>query len=293
MNFQSIRFKYTAAFLAVALIMAFSGIYSYILISNLSKASNEFSHKFNPAISAILNADRDLYQARVAELTALLDPSEIESNRDSYEENAQQAYDRMYVYLDLLANYPAILAKLEGFDATYDQWKDRSSQVFSLLEQGKTEEAKSLSEGDSNSTFSTLRDVYDLAGAEADETGLALGDSVVSYVSSRSTRVSILLFLTVIAAAALGIFAPRAMSQSLKILTTELGALNSGDGDLSRRIRSSRKDEIGDVANEIDLLFDGLTKLIRGIVSQSGVVLENAVAMNDGAESVRHTSQAQ
>ena len=293
MNFQSIRFKYTAAFLAVALVMAFSGIYSYVLISNLSKASNEFSHKFNPAISAILNADRDLYQARVAELNALLNPSEIDANRASYEENAQQAYDRWYVYQDLLANYPKILAKLEGFDTSFNAWKTQSSQVFSLLEQGKTAEAKALSEGNSNSSFGTLRDFYDLAGAEADETGLALGDSVIDYVDSRSTRVTIFLLLTVIAASALGIFAPRAMSNALKLLTSELAALNSGDGDLSRRIRSERKDEIGDVAHEIDVLFDGLSQLIRGIVSQSATVLENAVAMNDGAEGVRNTSQAQ
>jgi methyl-accepting chemotaxis protein len=293
MNLQSIRTKYTAAFLAVALVMAISGIYSSSLISTLSASSSEFSQKFNPAISAVINADRDLYQARVAELAILIDQGSLKDNRESYEENAQQAFDRMYVYLDLLSAYPDIIEQFKGFDAAYNQWKSASSQVFSLVEKGNVKEAIALSSGESDNTFGALRDFYDLAGEAADEKGLTMGKTVIENVDTRSTRVLIFLLLTVVAAAGLGVYAPRAMSVSLLELANELKGLNSGDGNLSRRINSHRKDEIGDLAREIDLLFDGLSSLIRGIVTQSGTVLTNVSDMNDGAEGVRETSQAQ
>ncbi|WP_196159784.1 methyl-accepting chemotaxis protein [Reinekea sp. G2M2-21] len=293
MNIQSIRFKYSAAFSAVALIMAFTGIFSFSLINTLKNSSTEFSQKFNPAISAVLNADRDLYQARVAEMAMLLEPGSVKDFKADYSENAKQAYDRMYVYLDLLAAYPDVVNRLKGFDAAYDQWKATSGQVVALVEQGKLDDAKALSAGNSDSRFGALREFYNIAGEAADEKGLSMGEAVISRVDSRSTRVLIFLLITVVVAFSLGIYAPRALSNALCKLAVELRGLNSGDGDLTRRVNSDRKDEIGELAREFDELLDGLSELIRGISEQSQEVVSTVGEMNTGAASVQENSRRQ
>ena len=293
MNFQTIRFKYTTAFTAVALIMAITGMISFKLINTQKDALVEFSQQFNPAISAVINADRDLYQARVAELALLLDPKTLEEQRKDYDENAQQAYDRMYILMDLLAGYPDIIKKLAGFDAAFDKWKAASSQVFTQVRAGKLAEAKQQSNGASHDTFNALRDLYNLAGELADEKGLLLGEQITNSVESRSMQVLIFLLVTVAFALGLGFYAPRAMSLALNDLANGLTGLNSGDGDLTRRINSKRKDEIGDVANGFDQLLDGLTVLLRGIAEQSMTVMDDVMSMDKGASGVAKTSRQQ
>tara|TARA_R110002072_G_scaffold301723_1_gene482186 strand:- start:61669 stop:61908 length:240 start_codon:yes stop_codon:yes gene_type:complete len=72
-----------------------------IVISNSSSMNkverdlSVFPDGFMPAINVILNADRDLYQARVAELQYVNgSQSDIVKYKESFEENAQQALDR-------------------------------------------------------------------------------------------------------------------------------------------------------------------------------------------------------
>lgn len=293
MNFHSISFKYAAAFCAIAIVMAITGAISFSTIGTLSQSAQEFSKKFNPAISAVINADRDLYQSRVAELSLLLETSSLEDAKATYEENAQQAYDRMMVLKDLLSGYPEIIGKLDGFETAFTNWRQTSSQVFELAAAGDMDAAKTLSDGDSKSTFGNLRDYYDVAGEAADETGSMLGDSELAVADARSFRVAVFLVIAVLVTLGVGIYAPRVMSSALLELVNELKSINSGDGDLSRRIHSKRKDEIGLVADQFDALLEGLVELIQGIVQQSETVLSTVSEMESGAKTVRSSSQDQ
>lgn len=293
MNWRSIRVKYTAVYFAIAIIMSLTGLASFNLISTLSNASEEFSQKFNPAISAIINADRDLYQARVAELNLLLNPDDFESQLADYEENAQQAYDRMQVYLDLLQAYPEVTAKVQGFEDSYRQWRQTSARVFELVQSDDLTAANELSYGASESLFGGLRDYYDLAGEAADAEGNQLGEAAVALAESRSAIVLTFTLITIILVVIIGYLAPKQMSGSLTKLTDELQGLNQGDGDLTRRIRSKRQDEIGALANQLDELLDGLTDLIRGISTQSQTMLTNVQDMQNSAQQVQQASSAQ
>lgn len=293
MNIQNIRFRYSAAFCIVAAIMIFTGVISMSLINMLKHYSVEFSQKFNPAISAVINADRDLYQARTAELSLLLGTLDFDKAKNDYEENAQQAYDRMNRNLELLKAYPAIAEKLSGFETAYSDWKSKSDQVFLLVQQGKLEQAKVISNGESQTTFSQLRDYYDIAGETADEIGIYLGEQTLEAVETRLIQVWSFLIATVLITLGLGFYAPTSLSNALLKLADELKGLNSGDGNLTRRINSSRKDEIGSVSKEFDELLDGLTELIRTIVSQSNTVLDNVVSMRSGANGVQTSSKEQ
>ncbi|GAA5130943.1 methyl-accepting chemotaxis protein [Thalassotalea piscium] len=99
----------------------------------------------------------------------------------------------------------------------------------------------------------------------------------------------IVILLTV----SLGIFAPKAMADALDNLTKQLNALNTSDGDLTKRINSTRKDEIGDVANSFDNFIDGLAELIQSIIIQTNAVIEGVNKLNDGAHQIEGTSLKQ
>ena len=71
MNFQSLRVKYTTMFLSAAVFITALILMYVSLISTMEGGLVSLGEKFNPAISAVINADRDLYQARAAELEVI------------------------------------------------------------------------------------------------------------------------------------------------------------------------------------------------------------------------------
>lgn len=267
--FQSIRSRYTFILCGIAVFFVVSIAMSFSLISKVQEGMSLFSSRFNPAISSVLNADRDLYQARVAELQVLVDTNEFDSSFQDFNENADQAYTRMKTYMSLLDDQPELLDKLNGFDEAFSRWKQSSNNVFDAARTGDLTLARNLSQSRSLAAFVDLRNFFDVAGESLEEVSKQTSSAIITSVDARFTTLAIVSGVVILLTFAAGIVAPKAMSKSLKDLSRELGALNSGDGDLTRRIRSGRKDEIGDVANDLDELMDGLTALIGSIVSES------------------------
>lgn len=296
MNLHSVRFKYSAAFGAIALFLILLTVFNNALISRTEAALDLFGQKFNPAISAVLNADRDLYQARVAEQQILLSPPRSEAAvaaKAAYLENAQQALDRMNKYKSLMADYPDILRKLAGFEASYEAWLENSGKVMKLVESSDVYKARQVSAAESLESFEALRAFYDIAGEAADQTSLAESEDAVQTVSERQTILLIVSLVIVVAMITIGYIGPKLMSDALVTLKEKIDGLNSGDGDLTRRINSKREDEIGEVANSLDELVGGLAELIGSIVAQSSKVIDGVSEMDVGAKNIQSTSKLQ
>ena len=292
MDFYSIRFRYTLTFFGIALFYIASLLFCFSLINQTQSGMSLFSQQFNPSISAVLNGDRDLYQARVAELNILINPDD-KSQRKAFDENAQQAFDRMQKYKSKLTDFPGILSKLNNFEGVFNNWKQSAEQVFNDAQSGNLDKALKQSSGASLSNFNKLRDYFDLAGELADVESLSQSNSILSSVDSRQGILTIASAVVILLTILVGIIVPKTMSDSLNKLSSELQGLNSGDGDLSRRINSTRKDEIGKVADNLDELMNGFSTLIGSILNQSTGVIHGVDELNKGAIEVKNTSQQQ
>lgn len=292
MDFYSIRFRYTLTFFGIALFYIASLLFCFSLINQTQSGMSLFSQQFNPSISAVLNGDRDLYQARVAELNILINPDD-KNQRKAFDENAQQAFDRMQKYKSKLTDFPEILSKLNNFEGVFNNWKQSAEQVFNDAQSGNVDKALKQSSGPSLSNFNKLRDYFDLAGELADVESLSQSKSILSSVDSRQGILTIASAIVILLTILVGIIVPKTMSDSLNKLSTELQGLNSGDGDLSRRINSTRKDEIGKVSDNLDELMNGFSTLIGSILNQSAGVIHGVDELNKGAIEVKNTSQQQ
>lgn len=295
MNFQSIRVRYTLIFCSIAVFFVVLLAMNSRLINKTEHSLKLFGENFNPAISSVINADRDLYQAKVAEQQALLNNNNASTQKhyESYQENAKQAYDRMMTYQALMAEYKDILDKLNGFGVAFETWQKNTEEVFNLINSGKISEAKVFSDTKANDTFNALRDFYDVAGEAADKKSVLISEQTISSVSAQEMVLIIISSIVIILTLYTGIAAPKAMSDALNHLSTKLKEFNSGDGDLTQRIRSTRKDEIGYLADNFDLFIDSLAVLIKSIVDQSGNVIHGVSELNDGATKIYNTSKSQ
>lgn len=251
---------------------------------------------FNVAISAVLNADRDLYQARTATLQAIqnnIKEQEVTELINSFEENSEQAKNRMNEYKKIMENYPEVLAKLGAFNESFEDWYTTSKEIFVLLENDKTSEAADLSNNAASLKFERLREFYNLAGEYADKASDHLSTSTISTVTRSSNAILIFSIIVVFITFAVGVLGPKSLSNLITTLSNEIKGLSSGNGDLTRRIESKRRDEIGNLANDFDEFVAGLSKLIGSILGQSKEVISGVEELDKGAKSIKQTSLEQ
>lgn len=265
---NKISVKYAVAFIGVALSLMIVVIVDFILVNSVKDRMTEFSNTFNSAISTVLNADRDLYQARVAELEYLRTEPGSESAQaqiDSFRDNAQQAYDRMQDFSKKLADYPDIIAKLNGFEALYGNWIEQAEQVLSLHGSGDSTKAVAQLDGPSIEAFNELRNIYDLAGVTADEKVVELEAATLAQVRTHQYSVIAFSILVFIGAVSIALVGPLLMSRAIRQITHRVKEITEGDGDLTARIVTKRRDEIGELANQFNAFVVRIDKTFQSV----------------------------
>lgn len=276
---HKINVKYTLAFILVALSLLGVVVVDSLLVQSMRERIMAFSGSFNPAVSAVLNADRDLYQARVAELEVLREAPGSDgasAQYDAFLENAEQAYDRMHDFLTLLAAYPQVSEGLEQFEDRFVTWEAAAQEVFDLHAEGELDAADAQLEGDSLAAFNSLRELYNIAGESADARGLALEQETLAAVAVQQRWVMGFTALVLLATLVIALMGPNLMSRALRQVSGRIRDITQGEGDLTARIDSQRRDEIGELAREFD-----------GFIARMDVSFQ---AVRDGARNVNVAS---
>lgn len=276
---NKINVKYSLAFILVALALLAVVVVESLLVQTMRERMKAFSGSFNPAVSAVLNADRDLYQARLAELELLRASPSSERAAEQYaafQENAQQAYDRMHDFLVLLEEYPQAINGLNDFEARFDSWKAASQTVFDLHQSGDLGAAEAQMEQASLVTFESLRALYNIAGENADERGLDLEQETLAAVAAQQRWVMGFTALVLLITLVIALMGPNLMSRAIRQVSGRIRDITNGGGDLTARIASQRRDEIGEMAREFDAFIARMD--------------ESFGAVRDGARNVNQAS---
>lgn len=270
--FNSIRVKFSLMFAIMATALIVMAVTDAMQNRTTLKQMQEFSQRFNPAISAILNADRDLYQAQLSE-EVLLRPELSNENRkseiDNWQENVDQARDRMGEFKNYLQDHLEVIKSTSGFEAQFSLWYQASSEVINAVKNNDLEQARQLHENKSKKEFKALRSIYNAAGEAADNRVKEL-DLQASEQATTQTQVSVTI-ATLVAFVALVIayFGPKIIVNAIRDITDRIKDIVDGDGNLTQRIPITRQDEIGELANAFNLFVAQLQQMVIAIISQT------------------------
>jgi len=282
-----INVKYGAAFIGVALALALVVTANAVLVNTVKNRMVEVAEVFNQALSLTLNADRDLYQARVAEMSYLAtvpNTPEAKASRATFEENADQARDRLKRVAELLAPYTDTEEQLQRFQTLYGTWREDASKVFTLYDDQDIGGAMDQLDGASMAAFEALRGFYDETGQSVDDRVQALQADTLAQVARQQTLVIGFALVVGLMAVAVALIGPHLMSKAIRQVSARIQEITEGDGDLTARIASTRRDEIGDLADQFNAFIERIDTTLQS-------VRHNAMGVHRASDEIAKGSQ--
>ncbi|RRU76883.1 methyl-accepting chemotaxis protein [Stutzerimonas xanthomarina] len=259
------RWKITLPIAALALLLVLMGVFGMRGIERVTDSSEVLATRHLPAIGLLLNADRDLYQALVAE-RSLLDSDageHVQALKASHAENLKQAYDRVQKYAAMQPGAEA-LALVEQFNGGFQQWAAVSQRVIEQVDLDP-QAASALSFGDSEVRFDAMRDAIDKLGELEGAAAEAEGAAAIAEGAATSSQQAAVLVIGLLGCALLILGLPLVVLRPMRRLLDRLKQIADGDGDLRARLEVHSADELGQLGNAFNRFLDKLQPLIAEV----------------------------
>lgn len=270
------RWKVALPILLLALLLVLMGGLGINGINQVADSSSKLAGRYLPAISLLLNADRDLYQAFVAERSLLGEAAGKHASdlHAAHQENLQQAYERVHKYADMQPGDTATQLVAQ-FDRGFERWKSTSKQVLQLVTTDPAA-ASRLSFGDSEAQFQDMRDAIDKLGELEDQAAHAEGLAAVKQGEALALQQLLVIGFGLLACVVLIVSFPRLVTRPLETLLNRLEQIAQGDGDLRGRLEVVSKDELGRLGHAFNRFLDKLQPLISEVGRVTGEVKSSA-----------------
>lgn len=239
--------------------------------------------KTQNAISLILNADRDAHQAVIAERLTIV--AALEDSDENYKkadqdnsENIQQVEDRVS---QAAVNFESVELKTlhKSFLKEFKIWKEASRKVVSYaIDPRRMKFAPKISNGSAQTSFNKMRDQlnkmeevlekqvkHNLEEVNQTKANAILSNNTLA-TESQETIVTFIIIVAVFTLAALiiGFWIARLITKPLVTLYQTVSRIEE-TGDLSQRVSSAGKDEVGRMSQAVDLLMDSLQLTISEV----------------------------
>lgn len=254
------------------------------------KVGAERLGRYVEAISEILNADRDIYQARLAKQKIVNQQGDLAQNQKIFEENAAQVIRRFHSYRSYLIDEPQLTQKYANFDQLYQQWYEQSKAlIYSTPAKQVALIDNNLAKADKS--FNELRNILDIAGEEARTHARAVKQDVQQSIQLFEKIVFIVIIIAFIVALGVGYYIPKKLTDNINNITLRIKEIAAGDGDLTQRINTTSHDELADLSNEFDNFLSHLQTIIKNIQQQSSQLGAVTGDLNDVSDTAMEVTQ--
>lgn len=293
----SIKKKIVFPVVLIILLFATSSIINIVASGNQARLSDAISHHYLPALFTIEDAYRDLYQATSAVQALVLATSqqEVEHHRFEYQDNAYKALPRMahateLVKLGLLPNssqqdIDRLVELGNQWLASYEDFiKTPESQWPNYYDQHK----KTF-----DSQFIAVRKqlnvVKDMIEAERDGVQQRNNQAAAMAELALEIGTGVVILLALLTCW----FLIKVIVKPIENISLAMHDIASGDGDLSQRIASQSKDEIGQLATGFNLFVSKIQSTIEQVVDTASSVRHEMNQLNHVTHSISDSTNEQ
>jgi methyl-accepting chemotaxis protein len=292
----SLRAKLALTLIAVLALSAGIGVWN---LSNFRWAAQAFqvaSRENLPAIDFVVEADRDMQQALVAERSLMFlrqASEEAVAMRKHHVEYLQQAKERWQKYKAIPA--PSDEKKLwPDFETRYAEWEKVSKEVVAMLAQDSSDARKdaidvSLSEG--TKKFEEARGVLNKL-TELRVKGADVFAGQVQSAADRTTWLTLAILLAVtLGGAALGYVLTTSITRALAHVVET--AQQAAEGDLVIRVAITSQDELGRMGQALNGMLDRFQETLTQVQETAAQTAQAAQQLASGSEQLSGGAQEQ
>ena len=285
--FNNLMFKWKLMLpiTVISTIMVTIALIGVAMIGELGHKVRDISDQYLPSVNYLLQADRDLYQALVAERSILfveVNTPEFSALVKQHQENIQQAKDRVARYASIAASANAEIS-LSQFDEKFATWVATTNEIVNeRRDNGRTGRsvAIDLSFGKGAEQFAAMRGIIDQLGemtlASAQDTADTVSDTVNTSQVEMLTALGIGLLVCLLA----GIIFPKLITGPLQGILDRVKDIADGEGDLTARISISSNDEAGQLGEALNRFIGKLQNIIGDITSSTTQLASAAEQMS-------------
>ncbi|WXL27673.1 methyl-accepting chemotaxis protein [Ectopseudomonas mendocina] len=292
----SFRWKIALPIMLLAVLFIAMGLVAMHGINQVAGSSTTLTKRYLPGISLLLNADRDLYQAFLAERSLLLVKGGERTKILSAEhaENLAQVSERIHKFAAMQPSAEA-LKLVDEFDTTFERWKVTSQEVLRLSSTDLLA-ARELSFNKSRDQFQATRSVIDKLGEMDDSEANAEGQAAIELGEALAWQQGVIIVVGLGICLLLVMGVPLLVTGPLNRLLERISQIAEGDGDLRTRLDVLSDDEVGRVSFAFNRFLDTLQPLIKEVGRVTGEVevsakhLAEMAAENDRLISREHAA---
>ena len=280
-----LRSKIALPFAITSIALVFIGLFSVNTTRHLVSGTDDIAETYLTSVSRILNGDRDLYQALVAQMSyvdAKINNEDGSRFLSDFDENAGQARERFEKTVEQLSG-TGVSNVARGFDAAFEKWQQSAREVISLADKNRPDEARKLAATETTELFGSLRNYFDEVGAHADSRAHDRALAVSSEGQNSSVAILVVTVIAIAGSIALFVAFLRLIIQSISALKQQLDNIAQGEGDLTQRIPVEIDDDLGALARSFNQVLENLHSMIASIQQLT-------IELGQGADSLRQAS---
>lgn len=260
----SFKWKISIPLLLVVLIFIISSTMGITSSRQIADDADKVGNLFLQQIVLLLEADRDLHQALIAERALVYEEGGSTAQFQAYQENSEQFQDRVSQAF-ALGELDNLTAHQQSYSTLFDRWSEVSSRVISLVNSGQMDQATRLSQADSRAAFDELRNLIDVIQGEQ----IAKSDFYTAQAMNRSDNALVRLLAALVVGLVISVlmvlFVPPLITRPLLLIRQNVEGIASGNGDLTARIAVSSQDEVGDLGMKFNLFIEKLHTMVSHI----------------------------
>jgi methyl-accepting chemotaxis protein len=265
---------------ALAALFVYMALDSMYQIRQLGTDTHQLATIDLAAVDNLLQADRDLYQALVAERSMIfvdVESDNFKALTKMHEENISQARERIGKFAKL-AKQAGLLAqdglgeKIKQYEAQRDAWEKLTHEVYtqraSDTRAGRST-AIEMSFGTAAQAFKAMRGTIDkMTDIVLKHVDVAATDSDAT-VSTANTHLATLIIIGLVLSALVAFVVPGVIVTPMKRLLAHLENVAEGEGDLTVRLEVDSRDEMGRVADAFNRFVSKIHKLIGSSIDST------------------------
>ncbi len=281
-----IRTKLLAGFSLLIVFMVVIAFNSYVGMQRIKERLDDIFLIRLPAIDFLIEADRDLQQLLVAERSLAFSEAGTERYKKfvtDYDQNYRQSDERWQKF-KALASSDEEKKVIAVYDKARAEWTGVSRRV--LDEFGKNSEegrkkAVELTLGEASVKFEAMREQLNTLTernlADAEKASKTANETYAVALSVLVGGLVVGVLLSVAMAVIIGL----SITRPINAAVVSLKDIAEGEGDLTRELPASGKDEVGELARWFNTFLAKLQGIIAEVATNARVVDQSSGSLLD------------